>query len=107
MMYGSFNCAEKCYVVGCSTIVYTLSTQSGSINGVEFECSLENTGGAVNATGTQDWKPCTSPVSYPKLADGRYNFDVRAKGEQIVQSTYFIKVCFTLSPLLCSTAVLF
>jgi hypothetical protein len=52
-------------LVGSSTATFTFSSNVG---GVRFECSVDGSAFA----------PCTSPASFPNLADGDHVFDVRA-----------------------------
>ncbi len=48
--------------------------------------------GASSGSASTEFKACTSPVTYADLADGAYNFSVRAQGEDSADFRSFIKV---------------
>lgn len=48
--------------------------------GISWECKLGDAAGNItDASAQHDWRPCTSPVTYPSLPDGSYQFAVRAQ----------------------------
>ena len=74
----------------CRSVSFAFSTASGSSGRINFECALisgdqKNTSAVFGA--------CQSPVQYSGLADGQYQFYVRAQGEEIADSRAFTKVC--------------
>ena len=114
-MQGNVCCTGlKLYVGICRSVLFTFSTASGSTGGVKFECALTaakkltggppspapaTTAGAASPAGlpagppdAAQFKPCSSPASFDNLADGGYQFYVRAKGEQVADSRSFMKV---------------
>jgi hypothetical protein len=79
-------------ISSAGSATFEFATESGSSSGVVFECQLAGPTGVVGGAGTQDWTPCTSPLTYDSLPDGSYTFQVRAQGEDITSSWAFIKV---------------
>ena len=73
----------------CRLVEFTFSTQTGNAGGVSFECRLVP-GGQSDAGPA--FRPCSSPASYSQLADGAWQFFVRAVGEGIADSSSFVKV---------------
>ena len=68
---------------------FAFSTASGGPGNVGFECALTS-GDQRNTTAL--FKACQSPLQYANLADGQYQFYVRAQGEEIADSRAFTKV---------------
>ena len=66
---------------------FAFSTASGGLGSNSFECALTS-GDQKNAV----FRACTSPALYADLADGQYQFYVRAQGEEIADSRAFTKV---------------
>lgn len=77
---------------------FTFSTASGSSGSISFECALTS-GDQKNTTAV--FAACLSPVQYSGLADGQYQFYVRAEGEEIADSRAFTKVCVSPLHLFC------
>lgn len=90
-------------VTNAQSPTFEIGTESGTAAGVQLECQLADAAGVVGSQGTQDWQPCSSPVTFNNLPDGAYTFSVRAQGESIDSSTTFTKdttpPTITLSPL--------
>ena len=53
-----------------ATFSFEAGGHDGAPDGASFQCRLDSTG---------DWEPCSSPVTYPELADGPHRFEVRAR----------------------------
>ena len=75
----------------CRSISFTFSTQTGNTVGVAFECALVP-GNQTEAATT--FVGCSSPVVYNGLANGAWQFFVRAVGEDIAASSAFLLVTF-------------
>lgn len=75
----------------CRSVAFTFTATTGNPSGVKFECAL-TAAGASSGNGSIEYKACTSPVTYADLADGAYNFSVRAQGEDSADSRSFVKV---------------
>ncbi len=73
-------------------VTFAFSTASGSAGNIKFECAL-TFGDQKNTTAV--FKACQSPLQYADLADGQYQFYVRAQGEEIADSRAFTKVPHT------------
>lgn len=54
-----------------------------------FECSLVSPSADKKSSTSASWKPCSSPVSFKSLEDGRHVFKVRAQGETSAASREF------------------
>ncbi|BDA49389.1 probable c5a peptidase at N-terminal half [Coccomyxa sp. Obi] len=92
----------KCHVVATTitggpegltnqrSVVFTFTAATGNPSGVKFECALMGAD-ANSGNASMEYKACTSPVTYADLADGAYNFSVRAQGEDSADSRSFIK----------------
>ena len=74
----------------CRSVSFAFSTASGTSGRINFECALTS-GDQKNTTAV--FGACQSPVQYSDLADGQYQFYVRAQGEEIADSRAFTKVC--------------
>ena len=72
----------------CRQVEFAFSTLTGNAGGVSFECKLVPGG----QSDFEDFRPCTSPATYNDLADGAWQFFVRAQGEGIADSSAFVKV---------------
>lgn len=70
-------------------VSFAFSTASGGPGNIGFECALTS-GDQKNTTAL--FKACQSPLQYVDLADGQYQFYVRAEGEEIADSRAFTKV---------------
>ncbi len=68
---------------------FAFSTASGGPGSISFECALTS-GDQKNTTAV--FQACQSPLQYADLADGQYQFYVRAQGEEIADSRAFTKV---------------
>ena len=81
-----------CHETGdsCRSVSFAFSTASGSSGRINLECVLTS-GDQKNTTAV--FGACQSPVQYSDLADGQYQFYVRAQGEEIADSRAFTKVC--------------
>ena len=75
------------------SVAFTFTATTGNPSGVKFECALM-AAGAMSEGASTEYKACTSPVTYADLADGAYNFTVRAQGEESGDSRSFIKVLY-------------
>lgn len=76
--------------VACRSVSFAFGTASGNGGNIKFECALSS-GDQKNTTA--DFSACSSPLQYSDLADGQYQFYVRAQGEEIADSRAFTKVC--------------
>ena len=72
----------------CRQVEFAFSTLTGNAGGVSFECKLVPGG----QSDSEAFRPCTSPATYNDLADGAWQFFVRAQGEGIADSSAFVKV---------------
>ena len=68
---------------------FAFSTASSASGSISFECALTS-GDQKNTTAV--FSSCQSPLQYADLADGQYQFYVRAQGEEIADSRAFTKV---------------
>ena len=68
-------------VVAKRDVEFEFGTAAGGAAG-SFECALvDGGGGDKSPSPPPSWKPCSSPVSFKSLEDGKHVFKVRAQGE--------------------------
>ena len=72
-------------VVAGRDVEFEFGTAAGGGAGA-FECALD---AGSSSSPASAWKPCSSPVSFKALEDGRHVFRVRAQGEASAASRAF------------------
>ena len=73
----------------CRQLTFTFSTQTGNAVGVAFECALVRGGQGAAAPA---FSACSSPAVFQGLADGAWQFRVRAVGEELADTAAFVLV---------------
>ena len=74
---------------GYRQVSFTFSTQTGNTVGVAFECALVP---GTQGEAATSFGGCASPAVYQGLADGAWQFFVRAVGEDLADSAAFFLV---------------
>ena len=79
-------------VAASRDISFTFGLRDSQHGTAAFECALEATGSTVtNGSSGAQFQACSSPMTFASLEDGRYQFSVRAQGEQVADTRSFTK----------------